>query len=187
LVLSTCIVLCFAEIQALLCYMDILVAKSCCILNTVKHLIFTSLKCISTCNLQVSLRSFVSSVLMYWISTITWHKSCNTHLQLGGCSFLCGRISKYLEYTIFTRIQDQIFPFNLVLKYQALFANWAEPLSRGLLPPDPRSLCPLSSNEVLNHWLWRCREWHWFVKVHRIWQALCINPYPANMEYMVSS
>jgi hypothetical protein len=30
-----------------------------------------------------------------------------------------------------------------------LFANWAKPLSRGLLPPDPRSLCPLSSTEFV--------------------------------------
>jgi hypothetical protein len=25
------------------------------------------------------------------------------------------------------------------------FADWAEPVTRGLLPPDPHSLCPLSS------------------------------------------
>jgi hypothetical protein len=28
-------------------------------------------------------------------------------------------------------------------------ANWAEPLTRGLPPPDPRSLCPLSSTEFV--------------------------------------
>jgi hypothetical protein len=29
------------------------------------------------------------------------------------------------------------------------FANWVEPLTRGLLPPDPCSLCPLSSTEFV--------------------------------------
>jgi hypothetical protein len=29
------------------------------------------------------------------------------------------------------------------------FANWAEPLTRGLLHPDPHSLCPLSSTEFV--------------------------------------
>ena len=58
-----CIVLCLAEITALLCYMDI-VAKFYCTLNRVKHCIYTT-EMLLTCNLQFSLGSFVSSVLMY--------------------------------------------------------------------------------------------------------------------------
>jgi len=86
------------------------------------------MKCILIYNLQFSLGSFVSSVLMYWTPTITWHKnviSCNTHLLLGKWSFLCGRVRKYLEYTVFTWMQDQIFPLNLMLKYQV--PNWTWP------------------------------------------------------------
>jgi hypothetical protein len=30
------------------------------------------------------------------------------------------------------------------------FADWVEPLTKGLTPPDPRSLCPLSSTEFVD-------------------------------------
>jgi hypothetical protein len=38
---------------------------------------------------------------------------------------------------------------NLIRNGFHSFANWVEPLTRGLPPPDPRSLCPLSSTNFV--------------------------------------
>jgi hypothetical protein len=38
---------------------------------------------------------------------------------------------------------------NLIRIWVCSFTNWLKPLTRGVLPPDPRSLCPLSSAEFV--------------------------------------
>jgi hypothetical protein len=50
------------------------------------------------------------------------------------------RISSSVEYTSITTRSEYGFHS---------FANWVEPLTRGLPPSDPHSLCPLSSTEFV--------------------------------------
>jgi hypothetical protein len=63
------------------------------------------------------------------------------------------RIPSSVENTSVTTLSEHGFHW---------FANWVEPLTGGLPPPDPRSLCPLSSIEFVEppaeiswvrHWL----------------------------------
>jgi hypothetical protein len=51
------------------------------------------------------------------------------------------RIPSSVEYTSVTALSEYGFHS---------FANWVEPLTRGLPPPNPHSLCPLSSTEFVD-------------------------------------
>jgi hypothetical protein len=51
-----------------------------------------------------------------------------------------GQIPISVEYTSVTTQSEYGF---------RSFTNWVKPLTRGLLPPDPHSFCPLSSPEFV--------------------------------------
>jgi hypothetical protein len=52
------------------------------------------------------------------------------------------RIPSSVENTSVTTV-------DILKVWQNRIANWVEPLTRGLQPPDPRSVCPLSSTEFV--------------------------------------
>jgi hypothetical protein len=72
--------------------------------------------------------------------------------RVGGLGFQPPRISEVLTKLsrIITSVDNTSVTTYSDYEFHS-FANWAEPLTRGLPPPDPGSFCPLSSTEFVEH------------------------------------